>query len=103
MNQTPADQAATEAIQRVSAANADWIAEHIGRVRDLARDHDTLTTDDVWPLVSNPSEPRAMGALMVAAGREGFIEATPTTVKSERVECHARPIRVWRSLVRATP
>lgn len=77
---------------------ADWVATHLPIVAELARVKNTFTTDDIWPLCLNqPAAPRAMGALMSQAKRLGYIERTTQTVPSIRVECHARPIRIWNS------
>jgi hypothetical protein len=45
-----------------------------------------------------PHEPRALGALMREAARNGLIEATDRVRPSERPQCHMNPKRVWRSL-----
>ncbi|MHB0955907.1 MAG: hypothetical protein ACYC0X_05940 [Pirellulaceae bacterium] len=62
----------------------------------------TFTTDHVWREV--PAEhhqvidPRAIGAAMVAAAREGHIERLPGVFHaSDMVICHRRPKQVWRS------
>lgn len=100
-----AERVKERAIDRVErAADEDWLSLVSGLVRHLALTRETLTTDDVWAgigdRVAEPSEPRAMGAVMRTAARSGWVEATDRTVKSSRVKCHRRPIRVWRSLLR---
>lgn len=57
-----------------------------------------FTTDDLWELVGAPREPRAMGAAMTAARKEGLISALDEHKLSVRPECHRRPLRVWRRL-----
>lgn len=86
------------AIERVEhAAPADWKDSALTLVEALAKRTDTITTDDLWSLLDHPPEPRAMGAIMKRAQKNGWIEPTDRIKKSERPECHARPIRVWRS------
>ena len=94
------EQARDAAIQQVEA-NADegWLKAAHWAVVFLAEDGDPFTTDDIWEYVDRhgkPREPRAMGAVMKQAAAEGLIEATGEYRKSKRVECHARPVMVWR-------
>lgn len=100
-----AELARDEAIERV-----DRHAEDLFKVcapealRYVAARRNELTTDAVWYVLDRrfgvrPHEERAMGPIMLAAQRKGWIEATNRTVKSARVECHARPLRIWRSLI----
>ena len=90
-----------EAIQRVDEhANDAWKARAFDAIARVARRRSTLTTDDVWAAMDGPAgthEPRAMGPMMLSAARAGLIEATESYVKSARVTCHARPLRVWSS------
>lgn len=91
----------------VVGENADdaWFSAALVVVRELARQSIgpisfTFTTDEVWlALEENPDvgtrEPRAMGAVMRAAAQQGWVRATSHYRKSVRVECHARPLRVW--------
>jgi predicted nucleic acid-binding Zn ribbon protein len=48
-------------------------------------------------------EERALGAIMQRAARQGWIAPTDRTRKSIRPACHARDLRVWRSLLREAP
>ena len=85
--------------------NADdaWKDEARAIVRRLALSRVEFTTDDVWSCLANSTaethEPRALGAIMREAGREGLIKATNTTTPSTRAACNARPVRIWESLV----
>lgn len=64
-----------------------------------------LTTDDIWARIperfhdDERFEGRALGAAMTQAARDGLIERTGLHRESEREQNHARPLRVWRSLV----
>lgn len=86
-------------------ADVEWkrTAEMI--ISLVATQREYFTTDDVWvDLVRyHPSikthEPRALGAMMKSAARQGVVEVTNEYVPSSRRECHARPVRVWRSCV----
>lgn len=98
-------QARDEAIAQVEAnAEPAWKQACRDAIRELAICKAEITTDDVWEYleaeqVELPHEVRAMGALMLQAGRQGLIVATDRYRNSGRVACHARPIRVWASLV----
>ena len=89
-----------EAIQRVDEHASDaWKAEAMRAVVRVARERRRFTTDDVWAVLgeSGTHEPRAMGAIMLQAARDGWVRATDDYVRSNRVACHARPLRVWES------
>lgn len=93
------DQAAGERAISQAGENAPaaWMAEAIGTVRLLAESQAKFTADDIWRLTGAPPEPRALGAVMRRAQRDGLAEATDQFVTSERR--HGAPIRVWRSLL----
>lgn len=96
-----AEAARDAALQQVAEHTPSlWLHQAVGAVQLLAGERQYFTTDDVWDLLdSAPPEPRALGAVMREQARAGLIVATDRTQKSRRVECHARPVRVWRSLV----
>ena len=59
-----------------------------------------LTTDDVWDRLNvSLREGRLLGWAMHAGAKAGWIVALDHHRKSRRVENHARPLRVWRSLL----
>ena len=71
-------------------------------IKVLAIAYPTFTTDDVWLALQKvpdvaTHEPRALGSMMRAAGKSGWIVPTDRYVNSRRPECHARPVKVWRS------
>lgn len=80
-------------------AGEDWMLNALYAIRRVAEAKATFTTDDLWVHIDPPSEPRAMGAAMVEARRQGLCEPTDRTKRSHRRACHARPLRVWQSLV----
>ena len=93
-----------QAVEAVgNAADSRWMAVAHVTILRLARKHDRFTTDEVWAEIerlhpfTTVAEPRAMGAAMTKAHREGIISPTPEYVQSTRPQNHARPIRVWRS------
>lgn len=93
-----------EAIKRVDEnADVGWKDEARKAVFYLASTRPEFTADDVWGMLditdAKTHEPRAMGAVMQAAAREGLIVATNRTVQSALSRRHARPVRVWRSLM----
>jgi hypothetical protein len=83
-------------------AGYDWMHNALIAVRRVAQAHSEFTTDDLWVHVDPPREPRAMGACMQAARKMGLCEPTDRTLCSHRVRCHARPLRIWRSLICGT-
>lgn len=90
------EQLRDEAIARVSAnAPPNWIDDAINAIRHVALKHRLLSSDDVWPLVIQPPEPRALGAAFQEAARRGIIRKTDRVIASRRPECHGRPIAVW--------
>ena len=72
-----------------------WVDDAINAIRHISLTRKTLTSDDIWPLVVNPPEPRAMGAAFTEAARRGLIRKTDRVVPSMRPECHRRPVAVW--------
>lgn len=104
---SPAQRAGDEAVARVERhATGEWKVAARAAVLAVAAHRDAFTTDDVWALLERanmqPREPRALGPIMRRAVREGVCVATDIYRESTRVACHGRPLRVWRSLMRAT-
>jgi hypothetical protein len=99
-----ATEARDKAITQV-ATNTDptWATETMLIIKQIATNTFDFTTDDIWQQLSEtslptPHEPRALGALMIAAQRAGLITPTDRYRQSKRPECHARPIRVWQAV-----
>lgn len=100
---TAATDTRDKAIAQV-ATNTDptWATETMLIIKQIATNTFDFTTDDIWQALSEtslptPHEPRALGALMIAAQRAGLITPTDRYRQSQRPECHARPIRVWQA------
>lgn len=65
-----------------------------------ARQRESFTSDDVWSAANiKVREPRVMGAVMRRLHSEGFAEPMAFQIQGYRPVNHARPQRVWRSLV----
>ncbi len=96
------DDITTEAIDRVERnADEQWKDEAYKCVRLARVYYAEFTTDTIWKMLENightTHEPRAMGAIMRRAAKEGLIEPTGKYLKSRRPECHKRPVMLWRS------
>lgn len=78
-------------------ADPTWLNRVTAVVKSLARERSHFTTDDIWKKVPTTREPRAMGAVMRDAVAAGLIVGTSQFIKSERPECHRRPLQVWAS------
>jgi hypothetical protein len=88
------------AIEQVAeGADVEWMKLAIRAVRDVAHAHEYFTTDALWARIPHPREPRALGAVMQEARRNGIAEPTNMTQCSTRTMCHARPLRIWRSQI----
>lgn len=86
-------------------AHEHWLAVAYEAVRTLAATEHTFTSDAVWRLIdwtgATTHEPRAMGAVMKRAVKDGLIEPTGQYRKSERPQCHARPQPIYASRIRS--
>lgn len=82
-------------------ADPQWLAAALSIIKRLCVHKLYLTSDTVWAGLADagipaPREPRALGAVMRTAAKDGLIEPTGRYVASERVECHGRPIAIWK-------
>lgn len=94
MSSDDARDARDAAIAQVHAHNVAWIENHA--LPAIRRMRGAFSTDDLWRVIDvAPPEPRAMGAALVQARRLGWISPTADYRPSARVECHARPVRIW--------
>lgn len=95
-----------EAIDRVEKnSHPEWAEAAYLACCLVAECEIEFTTDSVWDMLAQlfpqyaTHEPRAMGAVMRRAAREGKIIPTDEYWKSTRAECHRRPLTVWESLI----
>jgi hypothetical protein len=103
----PASHERERAIQQVEA-NADPLEFEaaVDAVFVAAVRKPELTTDDVMEVLAGawePREPRVLGAVMRKAASLGWVTRTERWSESPRRESHARPKRVWTSLLWIAP
>ena len=100
-NERAGAKARDRAIEQVERGSGEWQVDAVAAIRKVAAALPELTTDDVWrALGRDPDiEGRAMGAAMRQASKLGLIERTDRTVRSLRVACHRRDLRVWLSKI----
>lgn len=100
-NKQAGAKARDRAIDRVERASGEWQVDALAAIRGVAAAQAELTTDDVWRALGRDPEVegRAMGAAMRQAAKLGLIERTDRTVRSLRVACHRRDLRVWTSRI----
>lgn len=98
-----AQRAADRAVQRSGEHSdpevLDW---WVGVVWEAARRHSEFSTNAVFELAESPPrmiEPRAMGVVMRRAQRAGLIRPTDRYEPDRTPGSHARPKRIWRSLI----
>jgi hypothetical protein len=101
---TTPQEARDAALERVeAAAHEEWLIAAADAVTYLAAMYEEFDADAIWALLRQSEhtthEPRAMGAVLRNAARDGMIAPTDRWVQSRRTACHGRPIRVWRSLL----
>ncbi len=83
-------------------ADVVWLAAARLAAREVARTRPEFTTDDIWKQIPDgivTHELRAMGAVTKWMRKQGFAEPTAAYCPTVRPEAHARPVRIWRSLV----
>jgi hypothetical protein len=92
--------------QVAAAADPTWARLAVLAVVAVATAHEEFTTDDVWTWLEACSvtthEPRALGAVMRTKRAKEVATPTERYRPSDRPECHARPVRIWRSKVYPT-
>lgn len=80
-------------------AGLDWQLAAMEAVRELCRARAEFTADDLEAVAKETHEPRAIGALLIAAKKAGLCEPTERYLNSRLKSCNSRPKRVWRSCV----
>lgn len=94
-----------EALRRIEGSSPDAIEAALQVVHACALTMPLFSTDDVWRRLQETGQHfdkrhrRFLGAAMQQAAKLGWCEATAEYRPSERVECHGRPVRMWRSRV----
>lgn len=85
--------------QAYANAPGEWISEAHAVVERLACTLPEFTADDVWRMLWQPPEGRALGPVIRIAALNGLIEKSGRQVNSARPKLHASPLTVWRSRV----
>ena len=99
-----AEQAKEKSIAQVSVATPpEWRSEVLRALYMICRERAEFTTDDVWWQldqwrVQAPPESRAMGGVMRLGLLRGWCKPSGKYQKSIRVECHRRPVAIWKSV-----
>lgn len=88
----------------VEGGHPDDYERLLGIVHHVARTLPRFSTDDVWREMARQgieelTEGRILGAVMRTARLLPICAPLNEWILSERVACHGRPVRVWRSLV----
>jgi hypothetical protein len=84
-------------------ASYAWLADAEKAIRSVAARKEHFTADDVWDTgLEPPRESRALGAVFVRMKRDGIIAPTDMFKLTKRRLRHAAPIRVWKSLLKAS-
>jgi hypothetical protein len=97
--------AAQLGIDQAEQNNRQAHARLLEIVRLVAQEYPAFTTDDVMIksiVLDGPRddfEPRVLGAVMRRAAKDGVVKATAAYQASSFRSCHARPKRVWQSLI----
>lgn len=94
-----------EAIEQVEG-NADvlFMDAAARAIEHVAKTMHEFTTDDVEPVcMITAAEPRAWGAAMTKAARDGVIEQTDRIRRSNRKQSHCRPKALWKSRIYSAP
>lgn len=93
------------AAQAADTSGDEWVTYATGFVYTYLEQHDTLFVDDLWAAgLIEPVSPRALGAVLGRAARDGWME--PITTDDGYLACrrsvrsHMTPKIVWRSLLR---
>jgi len=79
-------------------ASDGWMNAAVHIVLRLCKSQSHFTTDDIVCAESAP-EPRIWGAVMRECAKLKYCEPTDRTRPSARKSNHARPVRVWKSLI----
>lgn len=105
--QSEAKAARDEGMTRVEDnAALGWTDTMFTLVEEVARRHQTFTSDDVFDLaeargVANGThDARAFGPVMMRAAKAGLcVKANVASIPSRRASLHASPRAVWMSLI----
>lgn len=100
------DRLRDEALKRVEEnAHNEWKKAAIAALEQVCRENEYFTSDDLAEKMGDnrPREPRAFGAMILYAPRNGWAEATGRHIRSAQPSTHRSPRTVWRSLLYQGP
>ena len=91
----------------IDAQHGLWLLQSIEAVTRVAKRQPDLTTDDLWRELATsgaltPTNPSAIGPVMLRARAKGICEPTGRYRTSARVATNARRLPIWKSLVYET-
>jgi hypothetical protein len=92
-----------QALKRVARrpTSTGWMDEALEVIRVIAEGRPEFTVTRARTVLDKePPEPRAWGAVMIKAQKLGWIVPTQRHINQGS---HARPVRVWRSLLSQNP
>jgi len=100
----PIEQLKEIAMEQVEEnANEEFKRVAFKSILQFAVNKPYVTANDVWASLDllgiTTHDNRALGPIFKKAAKDGLIEKTNTTTKSNRCSRHAGDVRVWRSLV----
>ena len=99
-----ADQAMARALDHADQVRPGWSNDALRLWRDYARTHPSFRTEDVRAHAQAhgfppPPDERAWG-MIARRAKAGRLVANDGYVTSRRPVAHARPVTLWRSLIR---
>lgn len=86
-----------ESWQEPKSPPKGWKADALEQLRELARERQSFTVEDLRPRVGPTVDYRALGAVLTAGARKGWIRAAGWVPGGR--ERHSRPIREWLSQI----
>lgn len=100
-----ATQARDDAMRRVADhADPAFAQTVIDIIHALCVSSATFNADDIWAAMPRgivTHDNRALGPMLEAARKEGWCQPTMEHRSTTRASNHARPIRMWKSLLHA--
>lgn len=79
------------------AARSAWAARALAAIDVLARSGRSFTAEDVVAMVGEPSNFRAVGAVISRASRKGKIRTDGSTIPARDPKKHAHRNLVWKA------
>lgn len=84
-------------------ANSEWKHRVTAVIYRICLHNDLFTSDDIVEELDKFNERtpdmRALGPMITKASRIGYCQPTDRVIPSRNRRYHARPIRVWQSLI----